>query len=95
MTDIIPIESRFDNPECRPNSGDSDRDNYSLDGRGRKVNHGQFLEWIRAPKIGTIGRQSDGFLSVSHLVVPAYECPACNFHGMFESQECHRCGVKL
>ena len=88
---VTPIESQFDEPECHSMTEDSNRFNYSRQPKGKWLNHETMLNWIRTSRPGTQGRQSDGFMSVSHLVSPAYECE-CGFSGLFESEACVKCG---
>lgn len=87
------IEPQFDNPLCIPNSGDSDKYNYSIGGDGKKINHAAMLEYIRAPRRSTV-QYRDGFFAASDLVEPAYTCE-CGFNGMFEDSLCAKCGKRL
>ena len=56
--------------------------------------HKDFLEWVRTPRPGR-AVHSDGFLALSGLVKPAYECPSCGFSGVFVSERCTRCNAIL
>jgi hypothetical protein len=92
MSDTIIIEPQFSNPECRPNSEDSNRLNYSLGGRGKKINHADMLEWIRTPKRQTV-KYSDGFLSFGGSI--GYLCQ-CGFNAsVLDEGRCPKCGEKL
>jgi len=90
MTIIHKIEPQFDNPECISNSEDSNKYNYSVGLHGEKINHAAFLEYIRTPKRATV-KYRDGFLTLSDIVKPAYECE-CGFNGLIADVKCAKCG---
>jgi hypothetical protein len=66
---------------------------YRTMGDGRRVRDADMLEFVRTNRVGR-ECHSDGFLSVSGMVEPAYECE-CGFRGLFVSETCARCQKTL
>ena len=66
---------------------------YHEDVKGRSIRDSDFLDWIRRRR-APLEVHSDGFLALSGLVEPAYECE-CGFNGVFVDVVCARCGRSL
>ena len=83
------LEPQFEHPQALPYGGESGvvRGNKGL------YKHSDVLGFMRTRRAAQ-SVHSDGFLALSGLVTPAYECE-CGFSGMFESETCVRCGRKV
>lgn len=91
--DVIPIVAPHDNPQMRPAESliatSKMRD-------GSTLVHRDMLNEIRTRRDGR-RVHSDGFLSLSQVAKPAYECPDCGFSSFFAAEDaiCHRCGTVM
>lgn len=80
------LTPQFDDPQALPYGGESG----VVRGKKGTYKHSDVLAFMRSRRAAQ-AVHSDGFLSLSGTVTPAYECE-CGFRGMFESETCARCG---
>ena len=91
--DVVPIVAPHDQPAVRPAESQLA---VSRMANGRMMYHHDMLKEIRTARGGQ-RVHSDGFLSLSQITEPAYECGTCGFNSFFaaEDAKCHRCGLNI
>jgi len=87
---IEKLEPQFDNQQALAYGGEA---GVTYSKKYGRVAHKDILGLMREKRIGR-AVHSDGFLALSGMVEPAYECE-CGFNGIFMDVKCARCGKEI